>query len=479
VHGITLAFGFTLIGVAIDYPLHLFSHAQNTQGITAIRRIWPTLRLGAISTAVAYLALAFSASDGLAQLGVFSASGVITAVLVTRYWLPFLISNGVADLDTGSGPSLRVTPVFWPALIVIVLVLATAKYALQGEFWDDNVASLSPVPAARLRTDGILRSAAGSSEMRYLILLRNESFDELLQHTERLDEFLSAAASDGTIESWQSLTNLLPSSAVMQSRYASIPDRDSLRTLVADSIASTPFRANAFDPFIDTAAALGKIPELSAERFINSPLQPWLDAHLMKIGSTWVSLISLSNPDVDALQANSGDWGQGAELLDMRDSSMDMMQDYRSNAIAAVSLAAVLIFGILWMQRRNLRQVVWIVTTVSVALAATILSVALIHGQLTVVHLVALLLVAGLGLDYALFFSRQESAAERKHTIRAVMACAISTTLAFAILATSSIPVLKFMGLTVAIGSLASYLLAAASFRPVKRQPSTTGAENS
>ena len=158
---------------------------------------------------------------------------------------------------------------------------------------------------------------------------------------------------------------------------------------------------------------------------------------------------------------------------------MDLMQDYRSNAIDAVSLAAVLIFGILWMQRRNLRQVIWIVTTVTVALAVTILSIALFHGQLTVIHLVALLLVAGLGLDYALFFSRRESAAERKHTVRAVMACAISTTLAFAILATSSIPVLKFMGLTVATGSLASYLLAAASFRPVKRQPLTTGAENS
>ncbi|MDH3759167.1 MAG: MMPL family transporter, partial [Gammaproteobacteria bacterium] len=38
VHGVTLAFGFTLMGVAIDYPLHLFSHAERSDGRTAIGR---------------------------------------------------------------------------------------------------------------------------------------------------------------------------------------------------------------------------------------------------------------------------------------------------------------------------------------------------------------------------------------------------------------------------------------------------------
>ena len=79
---------------------------------------------------------------------------------------------------------------------------------------------------------------------------------------------------------------------------------------------------------------------------------------------------------------------------------------------------------------------------------------------MTVIHLVALLLVLGLGLDYALFFSRAESDTGRKATRQAVMAGAASTTLAFGVLAGSSIPVLRFLGLTVAVGSAASFLLA-------------------
>jgi predicted exporter len=73
--------------------------------------------------------------------------------------------------------------------------------------------------------------------------------------------------------------------------------------------------------------------------------------------------------------------------------------------------------------------------------------------------------VTGLGLDYALFLSRSESELERRATDRAVLACAVSTTLAFGLLAASSIPVLKFLGLTVAAGSFLSFLLATVGSR--------------
>jgi predicted exporter len=74
--------------------------------------------------------------------------------------------------------------------------------------------------------------------------------------------------------------------------------------------------------------------------------------------------------------------------------------------------------------------------------------------------LIGLLLVFGLGLDYALFFSRDESAKERDCTHHSLLACAASTVLAFGILGGSSIPLLKNLGITVAIGSAASFLLA-------------------
>jgi len=69
-HGITLVFGITLLGIAIDYPIHLFSHlAMAPDGRSAIQCVWPTLRLGVITTCIGYLAFARSDFIGLAQTG--------------------------------------------------------------------------------------------------------------------------------------------------------------------------------------------------------------------------------------------------------------------------------------------------------------------------------------------------------------------------------------------------------------------------
>jgi predicted exporter len=148
------------------------------------------------------------------------------------------------------------------------------------------------------------------------------------------------------------------------------------------------------------------------------------------------------------------------------------MRDYRHGAIKTISVAALIIIALLWLARKEPAQILWIVMTVSTALAVTIAFVTMLHESLTVIHLVALLLVLGLGLDYALFLSREESASERQATNQAVLACAASTTLAFGILAGSSIPVLRFLGLTVAAGSAASYVLAFSGSRLLSKKVS-------
>src|SRR5688500_5775648 len=98
VHGITVAFGFTLIGVVQDYPIHLFSHQR--AGLSPwhnARAIWPTLGTGVASTCIAYATFLVSGVDGLQQLAVFTVVGLATAALATRFILPGLIDPAPRD----------------------------------------------------------------------------------------------------------------------------------------------------------------------------------------------------------------------------------------------------------------------------------------------------------------------------------------------------------------------------------------------
>jgi predicted exporter len=460
VHGITLAFGFTLLGIAVDFPLHLFSHSQRIVGSEAIRNIWPTMRLGAISTAIAYLAIALSGSSGLAQLGIFTAAGVSVAVLVTRSWLPALLPGPLprqsADNSHPSQPRL----LWWPAVLILALVLFAIQHLSSGGLWDDRLSSLSPVPESRLQADGALRSAASTPDMRYQLVLSASSLESLLRDSEAMDLLLEDARREGLLDGWQSVSQLLPSQQRQQDRRNAIPDQQTLGRNLREAIGDTPFRAEAFQPFEDNATSVKRYEPLTPSQFDNTPLSSWLDSHLVRIEDNWVALFTMNGLQPAELAERVSSWPMEVELVDLQDSTATLMRDYRNGAVRTIAIASLIIIAILLFQRGGTARSLWIVLSVTTALGVAVASVTALHEQLTIIHMVALLLVLGLGLDYALFLSRPETGPERRATHKAVLVCAISTTLAFGVLAGSSIPVLKFLGLTVACGSAASFTVA-------------------
>lgn len=459
VHGITLAFGFTLLGLAGDYPLHFFSHARGHSGLQAIKAIWPTMWLGAATTAIAFLAMVFLGSSGLAQLGVFSSCGVVVAALVTRYWLPVMLSvkGEVGDLG---GPLVLPQLSHMPAASALLLALLVIQLMLPGGLWNDELSALSPVDPGRIQRDRVLRSATTSSDMRYQLVLNSATVEQLLRESEQVDSLLQAAAADGLLAGWTSVTALLPSAEVQARRLQSIPDTAELDSRLQAAISGTPFRADAFAPFLVTAAAAKSIYPIESTDFDGSPLASWRDAHLVHLDEHWVALVTLVQPHAESLVRQIKSWPVQVEWLDLQQSTRSLMRDFRREATIAVGTAVVLILSLLTLERIGLRRLLWIASTVTGSLAVTIAVVVYVHGALTLIHLVALLLVLGLDLDYALFFSREDSLRGRQATLRSIIACAASTVLPFFILSQSSIPVLKFIGLTVATGSSASFILA-------------------
>ena len=95
IHGMTLAFGITLLGVVDDYPIHLFSHlTRESRAPAVMKEIWPTMRLGVVATALGFSALLLSGFPGLSQLGLFAMVGLFTAACVTRWVLPHIVPIG-------------------------------------------------------------------------------------------------------------------------------------------------------------------------------------------------------------------------------------------------------------------------------------------------------------------------------------------------------------------------------------------------
>ena len=455
VHGLTLAFGFTLLGVVLDYPVHLFGHAAGRRLDQSARVIAGPLLLGAASTLIAYLAIWSSTSSGLAQLGAFSAAGLAAAALTTLA-LPLLGLKPPDRLARQPGRRIHQPGVVW-----LAAALALGWLIWQGDArWSSDLSRLSPIDHERLAEDIELRQALGAGNVGQLLVLHAPDRAQVLVRTEATIELLNQAREADLIEAWQSPTDLLPSPARQAARRSAWPTADEMARALSD--ADPRFQAGAFEPFLDDLRALETLPELTPEYWQDTALAGRLDGLLSPVADGWRALIlpvGIDHPEA------LGDWlserNASARLVQLREVSEAMVDRYRSEAGQRLLLALGLIIVLLGLRMRSVGDTLAVIAPPLAAALCTAAIMSSWQQGLSLVHLIGLLLATGIGLDFALFnrmMARHGDCDQR--TRRALAVCAISSGGVFLILGQSTIGMLNMLGLTVALGVLLSWVFA-------------------
>lgn len=464
VHGLALAFGFTLLGVAVDYPIHLLAHHPG-EARAARRRVIRPLGLGAVSTVIAYAAIWLSASPGLSQLGALSAAGLLAAAGVTLFVLPHLVTPEAAPVWRFTGRLERLPRAAWLPLIA-GLAATTVLLVMGTRVWSDDLTRLSPISSEKLARDGELRQALGAGGVRHLIVAADSSREQALRATEAVTAVLAGAREDGLLSGWRAATDLVPSRAEQQRRLAAWRPLDRLADRLESARGETFFRADAFRPFLETLADLEAQIPITPESWSGSPLSRQVDALLLPPDHDdrpWRSLVvpaGLEEPDIlaERLAAASVD----AELIDLKAVSIAMVSGYRRDMLTSLAAALVLIIALLAWYGRRAALVAALVPSLA-AVTVTALIMAWAAGGLSIVHLMAMILVAGIGLDYSLFL--HHAGHQRRATLQSLIICAASTGGVFAILGGSSIVMLAQLGNTLALG-IALALIFALCSRP-------------
>jgi predicted exporter len=460
VHGITLAFGFTLLGVAQEYPIRLLSHRRaGESAVASVKGLWPLLLTAIASACIAYLAFYASGVGGLKQLAVFTITGLLAAGFTTRYALPYLLPARARDVANTPGlarfrgwldalPRPRWLPV--PVAAAAVAMLAFAP----GPFWQNDLSALTPLPRDLLMTDARLRGELGAPDVRYLLVVQAPTADGVLAASAKLEPRLREQVAAKTLDGFELPSIYLPDLATQRARQAKLPDRATLDAALDGALDGMPFRKDLFAPFVDDVETARGAPLLTPDVFARSPLGQRLAAMLVPRGDHWVGLSALSGVhDASAIAAAVASAGANARLLDLKDASESLVAEYRTRILHALLAATLLLLVTITLALRSVRRA-WHVLAPMTLATFLVLAVERVVGiPISLFHLVALILAAGLGLHYALFFERDTGdPAEQRRTLHATVVCVISALLVFGMLAWSSIPVLRAIGLTVSLG---------------------------
>ncbi|HWX46595.1 MAG TPA: MMPL family transporter [Roseomonas sp.] len=482
VNGAAFGFGMTMLGIIADYPVLLVTQRRPEERLEeTARRLWPTLRLAAAAATLGLTAMLASGFPLLAQLGLFGATGLLVGVAVTRWGLPWLLPGQVIGPRPLPRPMARGLAALrgarWPFLAVPAAALLLL--ALGGPRWNQDLDRLSPVPQAQRDLDAELRRQLGAPDVGMLIALRGADAETVLQAAERVGRALDPLVARGALGGFDSPARYLPSMAMQRARQAALPAPETLRARLAEATAGLPFRPPAFDGFLAgvvesrdlpplTPAGLGEAPALSAR----------LALLLSERDGAWQGLVVPSGvQDLPALRAAVAGLGDPDILLvAVKAETEGVVAATTAQALRWAMLGGLGVFVLLTLAlgqqrgsaRAGLIAALRTAAPIAGALLITLALLALAEQRLTPFHLVALLLSVGVGMDYALFLGSAvpaapgDAAAEAERSLGSVLNCTVTTLLTFGLLAFCSTPVLRGIGLTVALGVAAAFTLALA-----------------
>ena len=493
VHGITLGFGTTLIGEAVDYAIYYLIQARSAPGAAAgagaqrwIVASWPTVRLGLWTSVCGFAALLFSGFPGLAQLGLFSIAGLTAAALTTRWVFTRLAPDGAPGMGLRRHLGHAVG---WCTAVLPRLKLPLAALTLLAGFvlvwlpspWRGDLSSLSPVGAARMQLDADLRADLGATDAGTLIAVSAADEAGALVQAELVGTRLDKLIDSGALAGYESPARVLPSPALQTLRRNALPDAATLTTRLAEATVDGPLPAARLAGFIADVQAARSQPVLTRTSLKETPLYGALDALLVP-GSgerPWRALLSLqpgAKPiDADQLRAVLADV-PGARVVSIKPELDALYARYLHEAGLQALLGALAVCVLLALHLRSARRLWRIALPVASAVLMVLAALSAAGIALGILHLVGLLLTVAIGSNYALFFDQLRDLQDRQpagtpleidnDTLASLALANLTAVISFLLLAVSSIPALFAIGQVVAPGIALSLLLSAAFIPP-------------
>lgn len=473
VFAITIGFGTSLVGEAVDYAIYYFLQSSRGGLDEWRKRFWPTVRLGVMTTVFGFGALLFSGFPGLAQLGLHSLAGVVCAALVTRFVLPAVAGDKVRAPEPGrigafmSDALRHVRVLRWP---LMAMTLASSVYLLINRhvLWTPDLSALSSVTVQEASRDVRLRSDLGAPDARYMVVVQAADQEQALQGAERAARQLDALVRQGQIGGYDNPARFLPSQAMQKSRRDALPTSDVLSERLAQALVDSPLSASRLGPFVEEVSAARDKPWMTRADLDGSALSLAVDALLTQSSSGWTVLMPLRPvegvaADIPASIVRDALTGSGAVFIDMKDEFESLYGQYIAEAqwLSLAGLVCILVL-LAW----SLRSAAQVLQVMLPLCSAVILVVAGLHAageRLHLLHLIGILLIVAVGSNYALFFVRSNDASEMDDlAVMSLVTACMTGAIGFGVLILSSVPVLHAIGITVGPGVILALVLAAA-----------------
>ncbi|MFP4380042.1 MAG: MMPL family transporter [Candidatus Sumerlaeia bacterium] len=490
ISAISIGSGSMLIGIAVDYGIHILYHADHAPSPERdargdarnafVRRILVRLTrpllLSAATTILAFLTLSFSILPGYRHLGIFAALGISGAAVFALCVMPLLIPRFKQMRLAFRRPILHLGEAYLaatrfieghrrmiPVLLIGLTILALAglpRLQFEGDYQKMNAVS----DTTRADWDLIL-SRFGETLKVSPVIIRGEDFESALQKNEALYARLSELETEGELNSFQSIAPILPSRKTQEanrrrwSDFWSDARVDRLRENFDKIAPERGMRVAAFEGFFDSLGADAGLVTL--DKLKKAGLAKLIENHV-SIGED--DTMILTHLQVDRLE----DFERITSLLkqefpDLQAANGQAFMQYMVGLIYRELermglIASAIIIALLALAFRSLRHLLILLLPLVLAALWTFGYMAWLGIQINLMNSIVTIFILGLVIDYTIFLfcawvERHRAGEDHLSASGAAVGISAFTTMAgLGALALASHPVLHSIGYTALLG---------------------------
>lgn len=414
ISAISLGIGSVLLGVTLDYSLHILTHIRNNETLESLYKdVTEPILMSSLTTALAFLCLLFLDSQALQDLGIFAAISVLGASVFALFFIPLVYRNPLSQkqqvnvLDKIADYPFHKNK--W-LLIGLGVVLVVSAFSFHRVEFNKDISKLNYEPPEIKAAMQHLDELTDISSKSVYLATYGKSVEGTLQLNDSIHKTLELLKKEGKIGSFSSIGALVHSqrdqreNIAMWDKFWSASRIEETEEDLIEIGAERGFKPGTFNKFY---TLLNKdFTTLKPEDYQDIPSFLLEDYISTKADFTTITtLIKLDNDNASEIKSVFKGI-PNTIVIDRQEMNETFLGNLKSdfNSLIGYCLLAVLLILFLFFRSFSLTLVT--VTPIFLTWFLTLGIMGLFQIEFNIFNIIISTFIFGLGIDYSIFMTK-------------------------------------------------------------------------
>ncbi|RLA06586.1 MAG: hypothetical protein DRQ51_08935 [Gammaproteobacteria bacterium] len=471
IHGITLAFGGVLLGLVLDFVIHLLN--LHTDKNHKVAKFWQVIYLSAGSSILGFAILIISPYQLLSQLGLFMLVGIITSLLVLKFFMNKVISDLNLSVikshnkkNDGDDFYKFIKPKYIYLLTVTIIIILSWQFFNDRIKFNQQIQNFSIITSEQLQQDEKIRENLGLTDFGKMLIIKANSFQNVLKSINNIKPQLENLVEKNLIDDYKTITKYLPSKDRQRQIQAKIPDESSIDDLIHKSVIGLNLKPSALTGFKKDLLRNKTCKPIGLQELKNSKFFDIIDNLVVTDDKNYYGLVFFKNiknyPEFKiTIKKITSD---NVAFIDIKKRIKDNLYSFKISFIQSIIMILLLFSITLLFFFKSIKKTIKALLVILLPVACVVIILSLLSIPINIFHLVGWLLLLSLGLDYILFANLNQHHLSVNYGMKYAM---LSTVVTFGWLAVSGLYILTSLAITVSTGIILIYVFSLSLFATV------------